>query len=322
MEESRHELFFLSSGDDSRQDKIVGDVRGYVRNLVGKRSSVLEIGPSYMPLFPKRDGFNVSIVDHLDQSGLIEKYQALNVDSSLIEPVDYVWRGGPISALLNERQFDFIYASHVIEHTTDLVRFIADCEKMLTERGRVVLVVPDKRYCFDIFQPATDTAKVLGDYIRGSKSHGFEALYREESQVSVEYDGRNVLAWWQGRVSALHLMRRDPRGRMNSALAGHRSKDYVDAHEYFFTPSVFLLILEELYFHELVNVRVRLLTRSRGCEFLAILDRPTVSERLPTERFCALKRELSLNSIREQVEAWSKLSPLDDPLDVSGLLSD
>lgn len=315
-------MIFLSSDDDQRQDEIIGDIRGYTRNLVGKVSSVLEIGPSYMPLFPKREGFSVSIVDHLDQSGLIEKYRALNVDPSSIEPVDYVWRGGSISTLLTGRKFDFVYASHVIEHTTDLVRFIGDCEKMLNEEGRVVLIVPDKRYCFDIFQPITDAAKVLSDYVRGSKSHGFESLYREESQASVEYDGKNVLAWWQGRVSSLQLMRRDPRGRMKSALAGSTSEDYVDAHEYFFTPSSFLLILEELFFHHLVNVRVELLTRARGCEFLAVLGRPTITERPQIEKFCGLKRELSLNIIREQVEAWRQLLPLDNPLEVAGLLSD
>lgn len=314
-------MFFLSPSDDSQQDEIIGDIRGYARNLVGKQSSVLEVGPSYMPLFPKRDGFKVSIIDHLDQSGLIEKYRALNVDPSSIEPVDYVWQGGSISALVSGRKFDFVYASHVIEHMTDLVRFIADCENMLNDDGHVILVIPDKRYCFDFFQPLTDTAKILSDYVRESRFHGFESLYREESQVSVEYDGQNVLAWWQGRVSSLKLMRRDPKGRMRSALAGSSSKDYVDAHEYFFTPSSFLLILEELFFHHLVNVRVKVLTRSRGCEFLAILGRPKDAERLQVERFCELKRELSLNVIREQAEAWRHFSPLDDPLDVGSLLS-
>ncbi|WP_157900506.1 methyltransferase domain-containing protein [Mesorhizobium sp. LCM 4577] len=314
-------MFFLSPDDDPRQDQLVGDIRGYVRDLVGKESSVLEIGPSYMPLFPKRDGFNVSIVDHADQADLVRKYQVLNVDPSLIEPVDYVWRGGAISTLLKRRKFDYVYASHVVEHMTDLVRFISDCENILSDDGNVVLVIPDKRYCFDIFQPITDTAKVLGDYVRTSKSHSFESLYREESQASVDYEGKNVLAWWQGRVAGLKLMRADPRGRLRTSLAAVSNPEYVDAHEYFFTPSSFFLIMEELFFHELINLRTKLLTRSRGCEFLAILGPSNGSERLPAERFCTLKRELLLNVIREQTEAWRQLAPIDTPISVGSLFA-
>jgi hypothetical protein len=99
-------------------------------------------------------------------------------------------------------------------------------------------------------------------------------------------------------------MRADPRGRLRISLAAASNSEYVDAHEYFFTPSSFLLIMEELFFHELINVRAKLLTRSRGCEFLAILGPAKGSERPSAELFCTLKRELSLNVIREQTEAW------------------
>jgi hypothetical protein len=34
----------------------------------------LEYGPSYSPLFPKSEGWNVIIVDHASQADLIEKY--------------------------------------------------------------------------------------------------------------------------------------------------------------------------------------------------------------------------------------------------------
>ena len=41
----------------------------------------LEIGPSYAPLVPKRDGHRVETLDHLDKAALVEKYKGL-VDTS------------------------------------------------------------------------------------------------------------------------------------------------------------------------------------------------------------------------------------------------
>ena len=153
-------MIYLSPLDDSQQDVAIGDFRAYCRELLGA-SSILEIGPSYMPLFPKKEGFDVSIVDHADGDTIREKYKSMGVDTSLIEDVDYVWKGGPISGLLDGKKFDCIYSSHVIEHTTDFVRFLQDCEVILNSSGLLVFIIPDKRFCFDLLQPITDTAKIL-----------------------------------------------------------------------------------------------------------------------------------------------------------------
>jgi hypothetical protein len=50
----------------------------------------LEIGPSYNPVAPKSQGWNVEIVDHLDADGLRRKYTAWSIDVSKIEDVDHI----------------------------------------------------------------------------------------------------------------------------------------------------------------------------------------------------------------------------------------
>lgn len=81
----------------------------------------LEIGPSFNPVCPKRCGYDVEILDHTDQEGLRQKYQEhTNVASSFdrIEEVDYVWNGEDYRELTGkENYYDYIIASHVIEHT-------------------------------------------------------------------------------------------------------------------------------------------------------------------------------------------------------------
>src|SRR5688572_25412862 len=85
----------------------------------------LEVGPSHDPVAPKAAGYNVHIVDHLPQDELKAKYAGHGVNIDNIEPVDFVWTGQPLDELVGGKQiYDWIIASHVIEHVPDLIRFV------------------------------------------------------------------------------------------------------------------------------------------------------------------------------------------------------
>lgn len=114
----------------------------------------LEIGPSHSPTIPKREGFKVEILDHATADELINKYRELGIPEERlenIEEVDYIWKGEALDVLTKKKDYyDYIVASHVVEHTPDLVSFLAQCENMLKPGGILSLAVPDKRYCFDV----------------------------------------------------------------------------------------------------------------------------------------------------------------------------
>lgn len=90
----------------------------------------LAIGPSYNPITPKRD---VEIVDHANTEELKKKYNAWNVQGTeLIEEVNHVVGTNGIYATINRNNhYDFIIASHVIEHTPDFIQFLIDCQRLL-----------------------------------------------------------------------------------------------------------------------------------------------------------------------------------------------
>ena len=72
------------------------------------------IGPSYNPLAPKQEGWNVEIIDHLDKEELMVKYKAWNVTTThRIEHVDYVVKDnkGLYETIGKENAYDFILAS-------------------------------------------------------------------------------------------------------------------------------------------------------------------------------------------------------------------
>ena len=117
----------------------------------------LEIGASFSPVASKKAGYRVEVLDHADTATLREKYKGQNVDISNIEQVDYVWSGEPLDILTGkENYYDWIVASHVIEHTPDFLSFVQQCEIMLKPGGLLCLAVPDHRYGFDIFRKKAD----------------------------------------------------------------------------------------------------------------------------------------------------------------------
>ena len=70
--------------------------------------------------------------------------------------------------------FDFIIASHVIEHTTNPMRALQSAHERLRPGGRLVLVVPDKFVTFDRDRPPTSLEHFLADYTRPSRERDWE----------------------------------------------------------------------------------------------------------------------------------------------------
>jgi 2-polyprenyl-3-methyl-5-hydroxy-6-metoxy-1,4-benzoquinol methylase len=289
-------IYYLNADDDAAQDGAIPYFRGYVRTEIGTSATALEIGPSYNPILPKKDGYNVTVLDHDDEAGLIEKYSNLPLVSN-IEPVDLVWQDGPLSLVLRNRHFAAIVASHVIEHSPDFIQFLNDCTAALGNNGRLYLIVPDKRYCFDYLQPITDPAKVLSDHLQRLTRHPFLSFYRWSSNVTA--DGRGD--WSQHQVCEIAFMHPDPRQNYRNALACAASDQYVDSHENYFTPISFMLLIEELHYLNCLDLSIDVLTRSRGCEFLAVLSKS--KQRKTLEEFIHVKRKLHALRMSEELEA-------------------
>ena len=113
---------------------------------LGKDARIIEIGPGSRPIAPKRDGWNTLIIDRASRDELIKNDQDRTIDR--IEEVDIVWTGGSLADTVPvERHgtFDAFIASHVIEHSADIVTFLRAAEALLRPDGVVILAVTDKR---------------------------------------------------------------------------------------------------------------------------------------------------------------------------------
>jgi SAM-dependent methyltransferase len=231
----------------------------------------LEIGPSYSPLVPKSSGHRIETLDHASAAELRERYRnAANVDISRIEEVDFVSDGRPLAEIVNKPgHYDYIIASHVIEHTPDMLGFLQDCQTLLKERGVLVLAVPDKRRCFDVFQSLTTTGMVLQAHLERRIRHTPGQIFD-----FVAYNGlRDGLSGWTSGADGPLTFAHDvafARYLFEQALS---SATYIDAHVWRFTPSSFRLVINDLNEGGHLSLREQFFSESDSLEFFVSLSR-------------------------------------------------
>jgi SAM-dependent methyltransferase len=275
----------------SRTESLLGSL--------SKQSRIIEIGPSFNPIAPKSAGWNTASIDHLTREGLAAKYESHpGVDVSKIEPVDFVWIGGLLSDAVPPEQhgsFDVFLASHVIEHTPDLVAFLDAAQTLLKEDGVVILAVPDKRYCFDYFQPLTTTGQVLDAHTKHRQRHSGERAFDHYAYAAT--DG-GAESWGQRASQGIRLIHRLEDALQNYSLS-ENSSDYHDLHAWHFVPPSFELLLLELGALGETDWRVERVTPTAGWEFFAWLRRGAgthvqslSAEELQSQRTVLLKRML------------------------------
>jgi SAM-dependent methyltransferase len=103
----------------------------------------------------------------------------LQHSANFVVDVDYVIRDVGWTAIPDD--FDWICASHVIEHVPNLIGWLQTLAAKLNENGVLFLVIPDRRYTFDIHRPETSLGKILFDYYfdrRTARTEDiFDAMY-------------------------------------------------------------------------------------------------------------------------------------------------
>lgn len=263
-----------------------------LRSFFDENEIGLEIGAGFNPLVTKNSGARVETVDHATADELREKYRNAPVDISRIEEVDYVLKGQTLlEAVGKPSHYDWIVASHVIEHVPDLVRFLKDCEALLKPTGDLVLAVPDKRRCFDAFQRCSSTGEALQAYVEGRRKPSPGLLF---DSIAYEALRGGKPAWHEDDHSPLVMS-----GNLAEAKAvfdwSLGNTEYRDAHAWQFTPSLFRLIIQDLHDIGLTALCEKKFVPGDAVEFYSVLSKDG--------RGCPIRRQtLALLALVEQQE--------------------
>lgn len=276
----------------SRRDKLLNGV-----DLDGLG---LEIGPSFAPILPKSAGHRIETLDHATREELVDKYSSSGVDTSKIEPVDHVWHGEPLDEVIGARErYDYILASHVIEHTPDLVAFLQQCETLLKPGGVLSLAVPDQRYCFDLLRPLSTTGEVLQAHVERRKRHAPGIVFDHFSTLAY-LDGQPSWRAGSGGRLAFGHTEAEARAMFDRAVS---SDEYLDVHNWRFTPATMALILYDLAAMGLTGLRSCSRLEPEGMEFYVQLGKGAAGVDAKASRL-----ELALAARREWADSLGRLT--------------
>jgi predicted SAM-dependent methyltransferase len=230
-----------------RREKILSNI-----NL--REQKGLEIGALDRPVVTSDQG-NIQYIDHISTSDLEAKYKDdKNVDTSKIVDVNFILGENTLAKTIGkENKFNYVIASHVIEHVPDVIGWLKDISAILYDGGILSLAIPDKRFTFDYLRTPTTCGDLIESHMqklsRPSPKQVFDFF---SNAVSLDTGLR-----WSGRLNESELNRQHSI-KFASKMAKQVFEDgeYTDVHCTVYTPRSFFQLIEMMLELELIDFRI------------------------------------------------------------------
>lgn len=238
----------------------------------------LEIGPLCWPILSK-DTTHIQYVDHVSREKLLEIYKDdPGVLPELIQDVDFPLNGRTLAKTIpNGEKFDYILASHVIEHVPDVISWLQDTSSVLKEGGVLSLVVPDKRYTFDIDRNTSRLGDVVGPYVDGLSRPYSSTVFDHVASYRIHTSSDAV---WNGELY-LDESKAPHRNTIKDAfdISVKSKNNYIDSHNFVFTPYSFCEIIRSLIKLDLIDYKIVSFfeTEKNTFEFIVTLQKTAKS---------------------------------------------
>lgn len=267
----------------------------------------LEIGALNNPVIT-RDMGPVDYVDRASTEDLHKWYAADSaVEVSQIVRVDHVWGEQTLFECVGSQRYDYVVASHVIEHVPDLLGWLSEISAVVVEGGVVAFAVPDKRVTFDIIRRTSSEAEMveacIARFRRPNSRQIFDHFMNHRDLASEPIAS--------GRLSPSEApSTQEAKSLMAFCKQAQAQGDYIDAHCWVFTPDTFLEALD-------LASRLQLLPFEIGA------FHPTADD--SNEFYVSLRRLPDVIGVDQQREAFLASRPADskvseDPLSQVGRL--
>ena len=180
-------------------------------------------------------------------------------------------------------------------------------QRLLKEGGILSLVVPDKRHCFDIFKPISLTPDLLEAHENRHRRHSMRSAgqwfaYSSQREGRSDWDATD-----RGDLRLTYTLE-----QAHSALRAYArdGAPYLDCHAWFFVPSSFLLVMEELRALEYTRFDVAQTFEPAGCEFYVLLRKAGDAEppRLQQDELESRRLALLQAAMRELSEPFELIT--------------
>ena len=276
--EKHTDLKFMNKESLEKHYKENGKNEGRICSKISNRSELikyidtnkfkcLEIGPFDCP---NLKGEKVKYFDVLDQDSLKKRALKLNRNGD-VPYIDYVNSNGDLKII--DENFDLVLSCHSIEHQLNFIQHLQNVSELLNDNGYYVIILPDKRYCFDHFIKESTIADIICQYTNKPKLHSVKSVI-EHRALTCHND--SIRHW------------NDDHGKQNycsdtnsiiDAIKEYQdsisNNQYLDVHSLQFTPDSFkniINLLNQLNYIDLLIDNVYN-TIKNSCEFYVILKK-------------------------------------------------
>ncbi len=159
---------------------------------------VLEIGgpsevfSSIVPIYQK-----INMIDQINFSEKTLWQDEARIAETYVDPhklgVSYIAEGTDLN-ILTDDTYDGILASHCLEHIANPIKAILEWKRVVRSGGNMIIIVPNKKECFDHKRPDTTFGHILGDYLKDTqeddKTH-FEEIF-ELHDIDLDYGVKDL----------------------------------------------------------------------------------------------------------------------------------
>lgn len=159
------------------------------------------------------------------------------VDRAALVGLDYVWGGGPgLATIVGGIDFDYVIASHVIQMVPDPVTWLTEIAAVLAPGGEIRLVVPDRRYMFDLRRAESGLAELIEAWLEQRRTPPARAAL----DMLLKYEPVDPARLWrEGPKPPVPRPLPDPAGLLSLARELVDQRTYHEIHCWVFTPRSF-----------------------------------------------------------------------------------
>lgn len=244
--------------------------REAISSNLGVGGLTLEIGPYFHPVVK---GLNARYFDVFDTAELKRRADEDPnpiVTSDTVPDMHYSDPNGDIAII--PETFAEVFSSHCMEHQPDLISHFEKVYDLLEPGGRYIAFVPDKRFCFDHFNPYSSVGDVLQAFAEKRTRHTLASVVNLIAGRTHNCPGRH----WSGDHADPDYLTDYP-DRVSAALEifDAAKGGYIDCHAWRFKPDSLAEICDVLF--RLGQMRLRVVeigdTRENTQEFTVVFAR-------------------------------------------------
>ena len=224
----------------------------------------VEFGALHNPLVVDRNQAQVFYADKYSKVDLLNNFKELQpLAQSIVETDIFLDLNQDNLQSLQEHNFDFFIANHVIEHLINPLQFLENVSRVMRSRSYLYLAVPDKDYTFDRLRELTTWEHLYEEYT--NQIHELSEAHLEDFIVNITKDHINDPNRKKNLYDAYH----DPNQR-TAVLTKHRQRSI---HVHVWNQRTFDLFLQKAIAKLRLNLKVvyKIKSRSSKHEMIYVL---------------------------------------------------